>query len=103
MSVSRRGRWTILEGLRKDWKEETTSLARASLSASHQIAASHNNGNRVFLDRCGGSVSRKLDVAQEMIIEGRVCEGGDCFGNICTRSLNGDIIVIGEVDSSGLF
>jgi len=41
----------------------------------------------------------QLDVLQQMIIEGRVGEFEDRLGNIVTGSLNGDVVVLLEVDT----
>lgn len=56
------GRWSGLVGLRKDREEETTSLARTSLSTSHQVTAAHDNGDGVLLHRGWVGVPGERDV-----------------------------------------
>src|SRR3954454_7611205 len=94
------GRGTVLKSLRQDWEEETSSFARTSLCASHQIAASHNDGDRVFLYWCRHSVSGELNVAKQMVVKRWVCESKDWFWDIVTRCFHWDIVVVGEVDTS---
>jgi hypothetical protein len=93
------GRGAVEEGLCENGEEETTSLSGTSLGTSHEITAAHNNGNRVLLYRGGDLVSGELDVAQKMVVQGRVRETGDGLGNTLTGSLNGDIVVLLEVDT----
>jgi hypothetical protein len=94
------GRRTVKEGLRQDGEEETTSLSGTSLSTSHKITAVGNDGNRVLLDWGGNLVVSKLDVAAEVLIEGRSGELENRLGDIVSRSLDGDVIVLLEVDTS---
>jgi hypothetical protein len=90
----------VKEGLRQDGEEETTSLSGTSLSTSHKITAVGNDGNRVLLDWGGNLVVSKLDVAAEVLIEGRSGELENRLGDIVSRSLDGDVIVLLEVDTS---
>jgi hypothetical protein len=90
---------TVLEGLGEDGEEETTSLSGTGLSTSHQVTATHDDGNGVLLDRCGNVVTSELDVGDEVVVEGRVGEGGDGLRNALTGSLNRDVVVVGEVDT----
>jgi hypothetical protein len=89
----------VLEGLGEDGEEETTSLSGTGLSTSHQVTATHDDGNGVLLDRCGNVVTSELDVGDEVVVEGRVGEGGDGLRNALTGSLNRDVVVVGEVDT----
>jgi hypothetical protein len=68
---------TGLEGLGKDGEQETTSLSGTSLGTSHQVAATHNDRDRVFLDRGGNVVAGEADVGQQMVVERRVRESRD--------------------------
>jgi len=45
-------------------------------------------------------ISGELDVCDEMVIQRRVAELGNGFGDILSRSFNGDIIVFFEVDTA---
>jgi hypothetical protein len=95
-------RGAVLEGLGENGEEETTSLSGTSLGTSHEITTTHDDGNRVLLYGCGNLVSRELDVAQQVVIERRVCETCDGLGNTLTRGLDGDIVVLLEVDTGVL-
>lgn len=102
-SRGRRVGRAALEGLRKNREQETTSLARTGLCASHEISPAHDNGDRVFLYRRRTDVARKLDVGDEMVIERRVREGQHWIRDIMAASLDGDVIVVCKVDTgSGL-
>jgi hypothetical protein len=96
------GRGTVKESLCENGKEETTSLSGTSLGTSHEITAAHDNGNGVLLYRGGNLVSGELDVAQKMVIERRVRETCDGLGNTLTGSLDGDVVVLLEVDTGVL-
>jgi hypothetical protein len=91
---------TILERLGEDGEQETTSLTRTSLGTSHQVTTTHDNWDRVLLDRSGDLVPGELDVAQQMLVEGRVCESGNGLGDTLARGLDRDVIVLLEVDTS---
>lgn len=90
----------MLESLGEDWEQETAGLARASLSTSHEISSTHDNGNGVFLYRRRSSVASQFDVANEVIVERRVGEGIDRVGDIMTAGFNRDIVIVGKVDAS---
>jgi hypothetical protein len=92
--------WTVDESLRQDGEEETTSLSRTSLGTSHQIATTHDNWDGVLLDWGWDLVVGEFDVADEMVIKGRVGELEDWLGHIVSGGLNWDIIVLLEVDTS---
>ncbi|KAH9860816.1 hypothetical protein J1614_012149 [Plenodomus biglobosus] len=96
---SRTRRRAIDEVLGQDGEEETTSLSGTSLSTGHKITATHDDGNGVLLDRGGDLVARQLDVAQQMVIQRGVCEAGNRLGDTLAGSLNGDVIVLLEVDA----
>ena len=93
-------RWAVNESLRQDWEEETTSLSGTSLGTSHQIATTHDNWDGVLLDWSWDLVVGEFDVADKMVVQGRVGELEDWLGDIVSGSLNWDIIVLLEVDTS---
>ena len=90
---------TSLEGLGEDGEQETTSLTRTSLGTSHQVTTSHDDGNGVFLDGSGDLVTGQLDVAQQVLVERRVGKAGNGLGDTLARGLDGDVIVLLEVDT----
>jgi hypothetical protein len=96
-----RGR-ACLEGLRENGKQETTSLSGTSLSTRHEIATVHHNGNGVLLDGSRGLIASELDVRNQVVIQRGVREGIDRLGNVVTGCFDGDIVVVGEVDTSAL-
>jgi len=100
--ISGHGRRAVDEGLREDGEQETTRLSGTSLSTGHQITTTHNDGDRVLLDRSGNLVVSKLDIAAEMLIQRRSGELVDRLRNLMTRSLNGNVIVLLEVDTGVL-
>ena len=57
-------RWASQEGLGQDGEQEATSLSRTSLGTSHQVTATHNDGDRVFLNWGGNLVVGELNVLQ---------------------------------------
>lgn len=77
-------------------------MQHTSLSTSHEITATHDNGDRVLLDGSRVFVASKSDVGDEMVIERRGGELGDGFGNLMARSLDGDIVILVEIDTGGL-
>jgi hypothetical protein len=91
---------TVLESLGENGEQETTSLTRTSLGTSHQVTTTHDNGNGVLLDGCGDFVARKLDVAEKVVIERGVGESGDGLGDTLAGGLDGDVVVLLEVDTS---
>jgi hypothetical protein len=97
--ISGDSRGTVDEGLRQDGEEETTSLSGTSLSTSHEITTTHDDGDGVLLDRGGDLVVGEFDVAAEMLIQRRGGELGDGLGNVLTGSLDGDVVVLLEVDT----
>lgn len=88
--------------MRKDREEETTSFTRTSLGTGHQITATRDNGNGVLLDRCGDLVVSELDVAAQMLIQRRAKELVDRLWHVTSRSLNGNVVILLEVDTSVL-
>jgi hypothetical protein len=94
---------TSLESLGQNGEQETTSLARTSLGASHQISATHDNGNGVLLDGSWHLVTSKLNVADKVIVQGRVGKRKDRIRDVLSGSLNGDVIILLEVDTCVLF
>ena len=101
-SAGGNGRRTSVERLGENGEEETTSLAGTSLSASHQITATHDNGDGVLLDRSGDVVAGESDVGNEVVVQRRVGEGEDGLGHVLAGSLNGNVIVLLEVDTGVL-
>lgn len=100
--TNRVGRGTGLVGLGENGEEETTSLARTSLSASHQIAAAHDDGDGVLLHWGWVGVSGKRDVGNQVVVQRRVGEGEDGLGHVLTRGLDGDVVILLKVDTSVL-
>jgi len=100
--ISGHGRRAVEERLREDGEQETTRLSGTSLSTGHQITTTHNDGNRVLLDRSGNLVVSELDVAAKMLVQRRSGELVNRLRNLMTRSLNGNVIVLLEVDTSVL-
>jgi len=98
--ISRHSRRTVDESLRKNGEEETTSLSGTSLGTSHKITTTHDNGDRVFLNRSRDLVVSKLDVAAQVLIQRRSRELVNSLRHICTGSLDGDVVVLLEVDTS---
>lgn len=92
--------WAVDESLGQDWEQETTSLSGTSLGTSHQIATTHDNWDGVLLDWGWDLVVGQVDVAEEMVVQGRVGELEDWLGDIVSGSLDWDIIVLLEVDTS---
>jgi len=93
-------RRAVDESLGQDREEETSSLSGTSLGTSHQIATTHDNRNRVFLDWSWHLVMGELDVSDQMIVKRRVGEPENGLRNVGTGSLDGDIVVFLEVDTS---
>ena len=87
------------ESLRENGEKKATSLARTSLSTSHEITTSHDYRNRILLNRSWGFVTCETDVGEQVLIEGRIGELVNGLRNILSRSLDGNVIVVGEVDS----
>jgi hypothetical protein len=100
--LSRGSAGSVDEGLGEDGEEETTSLSGTGLGTSHQITAAHDDGNGVFLDGSGDLVAGELDVADKVVVERRVGEGGDGVGNALATGLDGDVVVLLEVDTAVL-
>ena len=92
--------WAVDESLGQNWEQETTSLSGTSLGTSHQIATTHDNWDGVLLDWGWDLVVGEVDVAEEMVVQGRVGELEDWLGDIVSGSLDWDIIVLLEVDTS---
>jgi hypothetical protein len=99
-SSSRGSGRTVLESLGENREEETTSLSGTSLGTSHEITATHDNGNGVLLDRSGDNIASELNVGDQVVVQRGVSELGDGLGNVVTRRLNGDIVVVGKVNTS---
>ena len=92
----------VLEGLGQDGEEETTGLTGTGLGTGHQVATVHDDGDGVLLDGGGGLVAGELDVGDQVVIQGRVGEGVDGLGNVLAGGLDGDVVVVGEVDAGVL-
>jgi hypothetical protein len=100
--ISGHGRRTVEESLREDGEQETTSLSRTGLGTSHQITTVANDGDRVLLDRCRDLVVGELDVAAQMFIQRGGGELVNRLRHVGTGSLNGDVVVLLEVDTGVL-
>jgi hypothetical protein len=95
--------WASQESLRQDGEQETTSLSGTGLGTSHQVTATHNNGNGVFLDGGGNFVVSELNVLQQVLVERGVGELEDRLRDIVSRGLDWNIIILLEVDTGLLF
>jgi len=101
-SLSGRGRTgTLSEEGGKDREEETSSLSGTGLGTSHQITASVDDGDRVFLDWSRSTVTSEGDVLEEVRVDRRK-ELGNRFRDFSSGSLDGDVGVSVEVDSGSL-
>ena len=92
--------WAVDESLGQDWEEETSSLSRTSLGTSHKITSTHDNWDGVLLDWSWDFVVSKLDVADQVVIQRWVGEGENWLWNVGSGSLDWDIVVLLEVDTS---
>lgn len=101
-STGRDGRGAVDESLREDGEEETTSLAGTGLGASHQITATHDDGDGVLLDGSRNLVAGHLDVAAEVLIQRGGGELVNSLGDIATGGLDGDVVVLLKVDTGVL-
>jgi len=90
-----------LEGLRKNWEQETTSLSGTGLSTSHQVTAAHHDWNRVFLHWRWHLVTCEVDVGDKVIIERWVGERSDGLWHALSGSLHWNIVIFLEVDARG--
>lgn len=102
LSRCRGSRRPVLIRLGKDREQETTGLSRTSLCACHEVTTIHDNGNRILLNRGGDFIAGELNVREQMVIQRRVREGVNGFGDVVTGGLHGDIIIVGKVDASSL-
>lgn len=100
--LRRERRRSVFESLGENREQETASLSGTRLSTRHQVATIHHDRNGVLLDRSGSLVVGELDVRQQMVIQGRVGKRVHGFGNVVAGRLDRDIVVVGEVDTSGL-
>jgi hypothetical protein len=91
---------TVLESLREDREKETTSLSGTGLGTSHEITATHDNGDRVLLDRGGDNIAGELNVGDQVVVQRGVGELSNGLGDVVTGGLNGNVIVVGKVDTS---
>jgi hypothetical protein len=85
--------------LGKNGKEETSGLSGTSLGTSHQVTTVGNDGDRVLLDGSRVLVSGKGDVLNKMFVQGRGLELGDSLRDVVSGSLNGNVVVLLEVNS----
>lgn len=61
--------WTTFVDLMEDRNEEGSSLARACLSAGHQVPLGEDDGNRVLLYWRGARVAAELNVITNDLAE----------------------------------
>ena len=99
--VVRRGQGTAVEDLREDGEEERRRLARASLSTGHEVASTDDDGDAVLLDGGGVVVAGKLDVGLEEVVQAAVGKLVDRRGHVVAGGLDGDVVVVLEVDARG--
>jgi hypothetical protein len=90
------------EGGGEDGEEETAGLSRTGLGAGHEVSTTGDDGDGVLLDGGRGGVSGRVDVLDQDRVEGRAGELGDGLGDVSTGSLDGDRLVLVEVDSGVL-
>ncbi|KAI6767232.1 hypothetical protein HG531_011592 [Fusarium graminearum] len=100
--ISGHGRRSVDESLREDREQETTSLSGTGLGTSHQITTAANDRDRVLLNGCRDLVVSELNVAAQVFVQRRCGELVNRLGNVCTGSLNRDVVVLLEVDTSVL-
>ena len=93
-------RWAVDESLGQDWEEETSSLSGTSLGTSHKITSTHDNRDGVLLNWGWDLVVSKLDVADQVVIQRWVGEGENWLWDVGSGSLDWDIVVLLEVDTS---
>jgi hypothetical protein len=89
----------VEESLGENGEQETTSFSGTSLGTGHQVAATHNNRDGVLLDWRWNLVVGKLDIFDQVVVERRVGEFENGLWNIVPGSLNGNVIVLLEVDT----
>lgn len=77
-------------------------MQHTSLSTSHEVTTTHDNGNGVLLDRSRALVSSKGNVGDEVLVKRRTSELGDGLGDIMTGRLDGDVVVLVKVDTGSL-
>jgi hypothetical protein len=94
------GRRSVDKSLGQDGEQEATGLTGTSLSTSHEISTTHDDGDRVLLHWSWDLVVGKLDVLDQMVVKGRVGEGENGLGHVGTGCFNWNIIVLLEVDTS---
>jgi len=92
---------SVGEGSGEDGEEETSSLSRTGLGASHEVSSTGDDGDGVLLDGSRSGVSSVLNVLEEDGIHGSL-EFGDGLRDVSTGSLDGNGLVFVEVDSSVL-
>ncbi|ROV91474.1 hypothetical protein VSDG_07154 [Cytospora chrysosperma] len=91
-----------LVSLRQNGEEETSSLSGTSLSTSHQVTTAHDDGNGVLLDGCGHQVAGERNVGDQVVVQRGVAEGKDRVWHVLARGLDGNVVVLLEVDTSVL-
>jgi len=99
-SGNRRG--TMSEGLRQNGEQKTTSLAGTRLGASHKIATSDDNRNRILLDWSRNLVAGKLDVAEQVGVERGSAKRQDRLGRVASGRSDRNVVILLKVDSSVL-
>lgn len=84
---------------KSDFRRRT---ATAGLGAGHEVALSDDDGNGVALDGRGARVAGELDGVLDDGAEVLVVPGGDGQGRAGARHLDGNVVVLGEVDGRRL-
>lgn len=98
--LSWRRRWTVgVEG-RENGEQETARLSGTGLSTTHDVSALSYDGDRVLLDGRGNSVLGKLDVFEQVSINGWRGEFDDWLWNISASDFDWDVTVLVKVDTS---
>ena len=78
----------------KFWHDATTHLR-----AGHQVTVVGDDGDRVLLDRGRRRVVRHSNILQKNGVQGRVGKLEYGLGDASARGLNGDVVVLLEVDT----
>ena len=78
----------------KFWHDATTHLR-----AGHQVTVVGDDGDRILLDGGRRRVVRHSDILQKNGVQGRVGKLEYGLGDASARGLNGDVVVLLEVDT----
>ena len=85
-----------------DGEEEAGGLTGTSLGTGHEVLVGKANGNGILLDGSGLGVAAELSVPHEVLTDGIDGVLLDGLGAFTSRRLDGNVVVLVEVDASGL-